>query len=55
MPIHGYKYMVKDWRFLDLIYGLKNLIGIGDSKRSSLAEIVLRINNYQGFSHYGFF
>ena len=55
MPIHGYKYMVKEWRCLDLVNGLKNLIGVGYSKRSSLTEIVLRINNYQGFSHYAQF
>ena len=55
MPIHGYKYVIKEWRNLDLVDGLKNLIGVGYSKRSSLTEIVLRINNYQGYGHYAKF
>lgn len=54
VPVHCDDDMIKLLRVFDLVDGLENLIRIGDGKRSSFTEVVLRVNNYQCFSHFDF-
>ncbi len=51
MPVHGDEDFIKMGRFFERINGAKDLVGIGNSKRASLTEVVLGINNDKRLGH----
>ncbi len=51
VPVHRDEDVIEMWRSFEGVYGVEDFIGIGNSKRASLTEVVLGVDNDKGFGH----